>query len=153
MLTNVAQAVEDAFTDTKQMGVRNPGTPLQHSASLPHFASTAAAVLCCHSSVEGLHHCVCCMLCGMTPQWPSFALAQMGTCTCVACCQVQGTMSCVKTLVPFLLSACLRLLQHATGAVSAEDIEHYKAQFAEPYAMTAALNYYRGMVRCSGRWT
>jgi hypothetical protein len=35
----------------------------------------------------------------------------------------------------------------ATGAVSAEDIERYKAQFSEPGALTAALNYYRAMVR------
>lgn len=35
----------------------------------------------------------------------------------------------------------------ATGAVSPEDIERYKAQFSEPGALTAALNYYRAMVR------
>jgi pimeloyl-ACP methyl ester carboxylesterase len=32
------------------------------------------------------------------------------------------------------------------GALSPEDIERYKAQFSEPGALTAALNYYRAMV-------
>lgn len=31
--------------------------------------------------------------------------------------------------------------------MSKEEIEHYKAQFSEPGALTAAINYYRAMVR------
>lgn len=37
-------------------------------------------------------------------------------------------------------------VSRATGAVSPKDIERYKAQFSEPGALTAALNYYRAMV-------
>jgi pimeloyl-ACP methyl ester carboxylesterase len=34
----------------------------------------------------------------------------------------------------------------SSGAISEEDVEHYKALFAEPGALTAALNYYRAFV-------